>query len=115
MCVAELRGLGAVDQELKKRGGRLWAISVDPPRDSLQVVERLGLSFPILADTERQVIQSYGVVHAGGAPDGGDMAIPALFLINGEGRIVWRRVAKRAQDRPDPRLVIEAIHGHLGA
>jgi peroxiredoxin len=90
-------------------GGKLLAVSVDPPQRSFQVIQRYDLNYPILGDVDCQVIRQYGLVHAGGAPDGGDMAIPAQFLIDRTGQIVWRRVSARIQDRANPQTVIDTI------
>ncbi len=95
-------------------GGRLLAVSVDPPQRSAQVVERNGLEFPILADTEREVIRAYGVVHAGGGPEGGDIAIPAQFLIGRDGKILWRFVSSHVQYRVDPDELLRTIREHAG-
>ncbi len=109
VCMSELRGLGAVNAELKQRGGQVLAIAVDPPELARAVVEKQKLDFPILCDTEAEVIQAYGLVHSGAGPGGSDIAIPASVLIDRNGAIVWKRVARRAQDRPDPRDVIRII------
>jgi peroxiredoxin len=85
------------------------AIAVDPPDKAREVVERNRLDFPILCDTEREVITDYGLVHRGGGPDGSDIAVPAHILIDGQGRVVWRFVARRVEDRPHPNDVIEAV------
>ena len=101
--------LGAVDEALRARRGRLLAISVDPPDTSRSLVRELGLSFPVLADTERRVVRQYGLLHPAGAPGGTDIAIPAHFLVDREGKIRWRHVAHRIEDRPDPARVLEEI------
>jgi peroxiredoxin len=103
-----------VHDELKKRGGRLLAVSVDPPGRSFQVVSKYSLNFPILGDVNREVIREYGLVHAKGAPDGSDIAIPSMFLLDREGRIVWRRVSSRIQDRVDPQEVLTKIAELMG-
>lgn len=113
--MSELRGLGAVHDELQRRGGRLLAVSVDPPAQSREVVRRLRLRFAILSDAERRVTQDYGVLHVGGGEHGDDIALPAMFLLDREGWIVWRRIAARIQDRPDPQSVIEIIRTRLGS
>lgn len=105
-CVSELRGLSRSYDDLQAAGVRVVAVSVDPPRHSRQAVERLELRFPILSDGEKSVIREYGVVHRGGGPDSEDIAIPAHFLIDRQGRIVWRRIAGRIQDRPDPKELV---------
>lgn len=110
-CRSELRGLGAIHDELAARGGGVLAISVDEPQLSAGVVRDEGLRFPILCDTERDVLRRYGLVHAGGAPDGSDVAVPALLLVRGDGSIAWRHVARLIQDRADPADVLAAVRG----
>lgn len=77
------------------------------------MVERFRLPFPILADEERDVIRAYGLVHAGGAPDGGDIAIPTLMLLGTDGRVLWRRVAPNVMDRLDPAEALAAVRSSL--
>ncbi len=88
-------------------GGRLLAVSVDPPQRSADVVTRQNLPFSILSDADRSVIAAYGVVHKGGGPDGGDIAIPSMFLIETGGRIAWQHVSTRVQERVLPATIIE--------
>lgn len=109
MCVAELVGLREVADEMKRRGGRMVAISVDRPEESAEVVKRQHLPFSILADTDRTVITEYGLVHHGGGPKHDDIAIPAHMLIERGGRIAWRHAARRFQDRPYPATVLREI------
>ncbi len=89
-------------------------VSVDSTERSLQTAERYGLTFPLLSDSGREAIRQYGVIHSGSALDGTDIALPAHFLIDTDGRIVWRRVAVRVQDRPDPKEVLKAFGTALG-
>lgn len=113
MCQIELRGLGDVHQELRKRGGTVLAISVDPPDKARTVVENNKLAFPILCDESREVTKAYGLLHPGGSPDGKDVPVPAHLLLDRSGIVVWEHVAKRIQDRPDPAVVIEAVRAQF--
>jgi len=82
---------------------------VDEPADSRALVAKLGLPFRILADVPREVVRRYDLLHPGGGPGGSDIAIPALLLVRPDGRIAWRHVAHRAQDRADPDEVLQAV------
>jgi peroxiredoxin len=108
-CRSELRGLGAVSEELAARGGVLLAVSVDTPEESRALAQAEKLPFRILADTTRDVLRRYGLLHAGGGPGGADIAVPALFLVRPDGRIAWRHIARRVQDRADPQEIQDAI------
>lgn len=98
---------------MKKVGGQLKAVSVDPPGKNREVMEKARLAFPILADESRAATKAFGVLHEKGSPDGNDIPLPSMFLINHAGIIAWERIATAVQDRPDPRDVIAAIRASI--
>lgn len=101
--------LGAVHDELARRGGTLLAISTDSVEQARELHADLDLPFPVLSDAGALSTRAYGLVHARGGPGRVDVALPAQALLDGQRRIVWRHVARRIQDRPSPRDVLEAI------
>ncbi|MCA9243443.1 MAG: redoxin domain-containing protein [Phycisphaerales bacterium] len=111
--MSELRGLGVINDEMVKQGGELVAISADAPKDAARVAERNKLPFRVLSDTDMTAIDAYGLRHKGGGPDGGDIAIPAHFLIGSDGRVLWKYVASLIQDRVDPQRELTEIRARL--
>jgi peroxiredoxin len=83
---------------------------VDPPEESAQLVEGLGLDFPILSDPSAEAITAWGVVHADGMPGGGAIARPATFLVEADGVISWRSLTDNWRVRVRPEHVLEALH-----
>lgn len=114
-CVSELRGLAKIREDLRAAGVSVVGISVDTPSRAQQAAERLDLKIPLLSDAEATVIGEYGVVDRGGGPQGEDIAIPSHFLVGRDGQILWRRIADRVHDRPDPQDVLRAVREHAGA
>jgi peroxiredoxin len=112
-CQAELRGLGAINEDLASLGVKLVAVSVDSPEQARNVVQRWGLPFPILADEEGRLIRAFGLLHRGGGPDGNDIALPAHVLIDTERRVRWNYVADRIQNRLAPEQVVERVRAAL--
>ncbi|MCC7292436.1 MAG: redoxin domain-containing protein [Phycisphaerales bacterium] len=98
-----------MQRELETKGGTVVAVSVDSPGESREVVEKFSLAFPILSDSQRSVIRQYGLLHEKGSPTGEDIAIPAAFLVDRDGRVLWRHVAQRIQDRVDPQAVLDEV------
>ena len=88
---------------------RLLTLSVDAQDDARRLAKGEGLDFPILCDTKREVIAAYGLRHEAGGLDGGDIPIPALLLIDKDGRILARHVSERAQDRWAPRRILATV------
>jgi peroxiredoxin len=87
---------------LQKRGGSVIAISVDSPEESRKVVEHNHLPFSILSDQDAKVITQLGLLHHAPMGHNRDIALPANFLIDKGGKVVWRYIAPYVQERVDP-------------
>ena len=111
----ELGQLREVHEALRRRGGTLLAISATDWEETRKLAEDLDSPFPLLSDDGARVIRIYGLLHPGGGPGGEDIAIPAHVLLDRKGRIVWRHVARKIQDRPDPAEDLRAINGLPGS
>lgn len=102
MCRAELGQLRKVQAELVKRGGTILGISADDVEHTKRMAEAVGRPFPLLADPELSVIREFGLFHGGAGPGGVDAAVPAHVLVAPSGRVAWRYVSRKVQDRPAP-------------
>jgi len=82
------------------------AISVDVPQISLDLSRKAGYTFPILSDPDAAVIRSYHLLHAGGGPEGHDIARPAEFLVGRNKTVRWTNFTEdiRVRARADEML-----------
>lgn len=65
-----------------------------------------GVRYPMLADPAHSVAEAYGVYNLLG--DG--LATPAVFVVDTDGRIVWRHVFGRDPgDRPGAQAILEHL------
>lgn len=108
LCRAELRGLGDVQEKLAAMGGTIFAISSDSVKDSKRSADALELAFDLLSDESTATIQNYGLLFHEPYHDK-DVALPAHFLIDRDGKVAWKWVAQRVNDRPDPAVVVEQV------
>lgn len=69
------------------------------------MAEAVSAGFPILADVDHQVAEAYGVFNRFG--DG--LAAPSVWIIDEDGRIVWRHIGTHPGDRPSA----EEVWRHL--
>jgi peroxiredoxin len=67
------------------------------------------LGYPILADPTLQMIDAYGLRHAGAGPDGQDIAHSASVLIDGSGVVRWSFVTENVRVRPLPDAILAEI------
>jgi peroxiredoxin len=107
--MSELQGLGAQLSEAEKTGVEIVAISPDPNEQSQKVAEGLRLGYRFLADRDLAVARRYGLVHAGGGPDGQDVPRPATIVLGRDGVVRWLSVSRNYQVRPDPGDVLRAV------
>lgn len=89
-------------EEFETAGIAVVGISVDAPEDLKPFKERLQLTFPLLSDSARSVIQAYDVYH-----DSNNIAYPGTFVIDGDGIIRWKYVRTQKDDRPPTATVLE--------
>ena len=78
------------------------AISADGSEESAAYVAEEGIRIPLLSDPKLAVISAYGV-----AMDGGDIAVPAVFIIRPDRTIAWRYVGETMADRPNSAGLLE--------
>jgi peroxiredoxin len=82
------------------------AISVDAPDAGATLARRLGLTYPVASDPEREVIASYGVLDAEN-----EISWPAIFVVGKDGAIAWRWLADDYKLRVSGAEVLSALGG----
>ena len=85
----------------------MLAISVDNLEEASEVVQMLGIPFPILYDPSTEAPQSYMVFNLLG--DG--LATPSTFILDKEGVITWKYVGRRIGDRPSVSTILAQLSG----
>lgn len=74
------------------------AASVEPLEVSRPLAERLGITYPILTDTDHKVAAAYGIYNLPGGM--GPLATHSMFLIDKEGRVRWSQVSLEMYIQP---------------
>ena len=82
-------------EDFRAAGAELVAISVDDAARAEPVRDELGIKFPLLCDTGREVVKKYGLLNSG---EKGGIAFPASFVIDRE-RIVRFRALEDVASR----------------
>ena len=98
-CEDEMPAMERLRRQLAPRGFELVAVSVDArEEDVVAFRERLGLSFPIVHDRDREVADAYQAYR-----------FPESWLIDAEGRLVGRFIGPREWDAPSYVERVEAL------
>jgi peroxiredoxin len=96
--------------EFEAHGVHVVGISVDPPEINRRQSQRLGYAFPLLSDSNAEVIRRYDVLHPGAGPKGADIARPAEFVLDSNGVVRWVNLTQNIAVRARPEQVFEALH-----
>ena len=107
--MSELQGLGAQLSEAEQAGVEIIAISPDPNRRSQELAEGLRLGYRFVADGDLAVARRYGLVHAGGGPEGKDVPRPATVVLDKQGVVRWFSASHNFQVRPAPGEVFRVV------
>jgi peroxiredoxin len=81
--------------DFRAAGADLAAISVDDAARAEPVRNELGIKFPLLCDTRREVVKAYGLLNT---RENGGIAYPAAFVID-RNRIVRFRALEEVASR----------------
>ena len=95
--------------EIKTLDANVLAISVDTPEENRQLAESAQLDFSLLSDREGKAMDAFGSRHPGGGMHGNDIARPAVFILDRQGRIAWRALTDNWRVRVRPETVLEQL------
>ncbi len=87
--------------KIKAIGAELFAISSDNVSSSKSTVQDRGLTFPVLADFDLNVIKAYNVVGL----DNIRIAQASSFVISMNGEITWVSIAEWDQRTPTDEIL----------
>lgn len=91
--------------KIKAEGAELIAISSDNVASTKDTVDKEGLKFTVLADSEKKTIADYNVVD----PNNKHLARPATYIINQNGLITWSFLDERLGHRIPNEEIIEQL------
>jgi peroxiredoxin len=92
-------------KDFRAAGAELVAISVDDAARAEPVRQELGVKFPLLCDTGREVVKKYGLLNSG---EKGGIAFPASFVIDRE-RVVRFRALEDVASRVSVDQLLELV------
>ena len=109
-CTKEMCTFRDMLGELERMKGMVVGVSVDAPFAQKAFAEKNNLTFPLLCDFKREVINRYGVVWKSlGGVEGYDTANRAIFILEGTGRIAFKWVAVEPGNLPDFEAIKKAL------
>ncbi len=101
-------------QRFEAQGLKLAAVSYDSVEILKSFADRQKIEFPMLSDSDSQVIRAYGVLNEQATGMTKDMALPGYFVIDADGIIQEKFFEDAYQQRFSPNNVIGRLFPELG-
>lgn len=60
-CTTQACGIRDSWNEFKKTGAAIFGVSIDPEKSHTKFITKFDLPFPLLADTDKSIVEAYGV------------------------------------------------------
>jgi peroxiredoxin len=98
------------DPAFQNTGAQLVSIAFDPLSDQAAVAEELGISVPMLMDTDHEVSEAYGVLQwavASGEPG------HTFTLVDDSGKVVWLQDYGAPQNGGVMYVPVDELVGHI--
>lgn len=105
-CVANLKKVQRILPEFAKRKGQFVAVSPESAALTRRLVEREGLSFPILVDADLATVRRYGLLNSKAerpAP------YPTFLIVDRDRVIRFKRVVLEEKERPDLDVLLNEL------
>jgi peroxiredoxin len=105
-CISWLEELNKSQEKIDLLNGTILAISVDEPRVTKKLKQKIGLNFSLLYDKRSEVISAYGVLDS--SSEKGE-SHPATFVVDRLGIIRYIKVYMDYKKKPTPEELITVL------
>jgi peroxiredoxin len=126
-CVGQMEAMSSVASEIEASGASLAAVSPQTEKQAYFMHEQHKLRFPLLVDARNQLARQFGLVYRVPEEQQGlyrstfvnlpftngdsswELSIPAIFVIERDGTILFASANEDYTDRPEPLEILAAI------
>jgi peroxiredoxin len=126
-CVGQLEAMNCIAAEIEGAGASLVAVSPQTEKQAFFMHDQHRLAFPLLVDAHNQLARQFGLVYRVSDEQQGlyrstfinlhhvngdtswELPIPAMFVFDGDGTIVFASANEDYMDRPEPLEILSVI------
>jgi peroxiredoxin len=126
-CVGQMEAMNLILPQIEQAGATLSAISPQTVKQSFFMHDQHRLRFPLLSDTGNKVARQFGLTYRVNAPqeaiyrrafvnlpftngdDSWELPIPATFIVDCDGTILYASANEDYTERPEPSDIIRVL------
>jgi len=109
VCTHEMNTFQDRLGEFSDAGATVYGVSIDTPFSQNEFKEQLGLEFDLLSDTNREIIDEWGISMDFSELGVDGVAKRSVFVIDGDGVVQYAWVSDDPGVEPDYDEVIDAV------
>ena len=85
-------------------------------KSAVAMKEKTGVDYSIVYDKNLAMARNMGLIHKGAIPlKDIDLAQPATFLFDGNGKVIWSYISTNYRIRPETMDLLVAAEKHFGS
>jgi peroxiredoxin len=126
-CVAQMEAMSSIASEIAAAGAALVAVSPQTEKQAFFMHDQHKLAFPLLVDAHNALARQFGLVYHvpeeqqalysrtfvnlpfANGDSSWELPIPATYVIDCDGRILFASANEDYADRPEPIEIVEAV------
>lgn len=130
-CVGQMEAMNLIVSQVEQSGASLVAISPQTVKQSYFMHDQHKLRFPLLSDAGNKVAQQFGLTYRVPAlqeavyrrafvnlpftngDDSWELPIPATFIFNPDGTILYASANEDYTERPEPGEILRVLEGSI--
>jgi peroxiredoxin len=127
-CVAQMEAMNLILPEIEQAGATLLAISPQTVQQSFFMRDQHKLRFPLLSDAGNKVARQFGLTYRApedqkaiyqrafvnlpfvNGDDTWELPIPATYIIDCDGRVLYASANEVYTDRPEPKDILDVLN-----
>lgn len=118
-CTSQVENLSVHYKDIVDLGARLILVTPKPLETTRRVAEFFEVEFDFWLDADLAVARQLGLLDTAGVPDehrkqyGDDTVWPTALVVDPNGLIAYSNLAISISERPDPKVLVEALRDTL--
>lgn len=116
LCMAQIKEVSGLYQEIEKRGAKVALISSQPHRYIKGLAKKHKVNFDFLRDQDNEAAKALGIFAKNGTPTAMvalgyelDTAMPTIFITDKGGNIVYSDLTDNYRVRPEPQEFLKVL------
>jgi peroxiredoxin len=119
LCMAQVKELVKVYQQLEAAGVRTALISPQPHKNTVSLAKKFDVDFEFFTDEGNQAARTLGIANGFGIPMGmqvlgydSETVLPTVIITDAKGKVIWLHETDNYRVRPDPDVFLEVLQEH---